>query len=188
MALQSSGAISLSDLAAEFGVSAPYSLGGFYRGGGNVPNSSANSGVPTSGAISLTGFYGAQAEEVTISNVNINDVDVSGSNPTAATIWYESDGDIIANGGAYSSSDIGNWIDPKSAAPGSYQIRATLNSGTSPSGSAVGSWMALTSTRSWILSSSAGQSKTCNLTIQIRVGGVIQDSATVVLTADSSGS
>lgn len=61
MALQGSGTIKLSQIAAEFGVSAPYSITDFYRGGANVPNITANNGVPTSGAISLTDFYGAQA-------------------------------------------------------------------------------------------------------------------------------
>lgn len=61
MTLPSSGSISLSDIASEFGVSAPYSLSDFYRGGANVPDTPTNSGVPTSGSISLTDFYGASA-------------------------------------------------------------------------------------------------------------------------------
>lgn len=59
MALQSSGAISLADLAGEFPDSTPYSLSEFYRGGGKVPDAAGNSAVPTSGAISLGNFYGA---------------------------------------------------------------------------------------------------------------------------------
>ena len=61
MTLQLSGAISISDLVAEFGGSAPHSLSEYYRGGSLVPNTGTNSGVPTSGAISLTDFYGASA-------------------------------------------------------------------------------------------------------------------------------
>ena len=60
MALQTSGAISLADLATEFGDTTPYSMSEFYRGGSLVPNSAANTSVPTSGAISLGNFYGAQ--------------------------------------------------------------------------------------------------------------------------------
>ena len=37
MALQTSGSISLSELASEFGGSAPHSLSEYYRGGANVP-------------------------------------------------------------------------------------------------------------------------------------------------------
>lgn len=49
MALQSSGAISLGDIAGEFGGSAPHSLSEYYG---------AASGIPASGAIDLSDFYG----------------------------------------------------------------------------------------------------------------------------------
>lgn len=63
MALPSSGTISISNLNTEFGRSASAansSLSLFYRGGGIVPNTTANSSVPTSGTISLSNFYGAR--------------------------------------------------------------------------------------------------------------------------------
>jgi hypothetical protein len=57
MAIQSSGAISLSDIQTEFGGSNPISISEYYRGGTYVtPN---NTSVPTSGTISLSNFYGA---------------------------------------------------------------------------------------------------------------------------------
>lgn len=59
MALQSSGAISLSDIASEFGDSAPHSINEFYRGGSLVSNTSTNTNVPTSGQVSFNDFYGA---------------------------------------------------------------------------------------------------------------------------------
>lgn len=59
MALPGSGTIKLSDLITEFGGGTK--LSDFYRGGAYVPNITANNGVPTSGDISLTDFYGAQA-------------------------------------------------------------------------------------------------------------------------------
>lgn len=52
MPLQSSGAISLSEIAGEFGGSVPHSLSEYY---------SAASGVPASGAISFSDFYGTSA-------------------------------------------------------------------------------------------------------------------------------
>lgn len=60
MTLQTSGAITLTDIQTEFGGSAPTSLSEYYRGGTYVGDISLNSGIPTSGAISLTDFYGAQ--------------------------------------------------------------------------------------------------------------------------------
>lgn len=64
MALQGSGQIKLTELATEFGGTAPYSLKAYYRGGGRVPTNNTN--VPASGAIGLTNFYNA-VNRVTLS-------------------------------------------------------------------------------------------------------------------------
>lgn len=58
MALQSSGTISLANVQSEFGGSNPISISEYYRGGAEVPNVSINNSIPTSGAISLSNFYG----------------------------------------------------------------------------------------------------------------------------------
>jgi hypothetical protein len=57
MALPSSGAISFSTIQTEFGGSNPISLSEYYRNGSYV--TSNNTGVPTSGVISLSNFYNA---------------------------------------------------------------------------------------------------------------------------------
>lgn len=62
MALQSSGTITIQDIADEFGGTAPHSLSEYYRNGAYV--GSSNTGVPTSGTISLSDFYGASAATV----------------------------------------------------------------------------------------------------------------------------
>lgn len=59
MALQTSGAISISELATEFGGTAPHALSEYYRDAGLVPGNNTN--VPTSGAVALTDFYGSVA-------------------------------------------------------------------------------------------------------------------------------
>lgn len=61
MALPSSGAISLSNIAGEHGGSTPHSINEYYRGGSNVSNTPANSSVPTSGQIDFADFYGTSA-------------------------------------------------------------------------------------------------------------------------------
>ena len=63
MALQTSGPISLSNIRDEFN---PFFLGtvelsDFYKGGGLVPNTPANSDIPFVGPIALSDFYGASA-------------------------------------------------------------------------------------------------------------------------------
>lgn len=79
MALQSSGAISLADLATEFGDSAPHSMSEFYAGGSLVGTN--NSSVPSSGAISLSNFYNATAALVLDITSNTSDYNIL----TAAT-------------------------------------------------------------------------------------------------------
>lgn len=64
MSLQTSGAISLANVQSEFGASNPIGINEYYRNGSNVPNSSANSSIPTSGTISLSNFYGGTASAV----------------------------------------------------------------------------------------------------------------------------
>jgi hypothetical protein len=71
MALPSSGTITLAQIQTEFGGVNPIGLSEYYRGGGlTTPN---NTGVPTSGAISLSNFYGAVKQfAFTISSAQTN--------------------------------------------------------------------------------------------------------------------
>ncbi|MEL6758505.1 MAG: hypothetical protein AAFP81_18910 [Pseudomonadota bacterium] len=122
---------SLSEVAIEFGVSAPYSLTDFYRGGPNVPNIPANSGVPTSGAISLSQLAGAEASlppDVTPNAVNWANISgaetASNANQTingidtaiTLRIEYTATGAPAAilgasiNGGAFNNVNSGNTI------------------------------------------------------------------------------
>lgn len=70
MALPSSGKMSLSMIAAEFGGSPPHKLSEYYRGGAYVPNITANNNIPTSGPIAFSDFYGA-TNYVAMSNASL---------------------------------------------------------------------------------------------------------------------
>ena len=59
MALPSSGVLTLNDIQTEFGGTNPIDLSEYYRGGGLVPDTALNAGIPTSGVISVTDFYGS---------------------------------------------------------------------------------------------------------------------------------
>lgn len=63
MTLQTSGAISLGNVQTEFGGSNPISFSEYYAGGTYVPSgtSGTNGAVPSSGAISMSKFYGTSA-------------------------------------------------------------------------------------------------------------------------------
>ena len=61
-ALQSSGAITLAQIQTEFGGSNPISMSEYYRGGSYVPSHGGTTGIPSSGQISMSQFYGKQDE------------------------------------------------------------------------------------------------------------------------------
>ena len=73
MALQTSGQIAVQDLATEFGGNAPHAMNEYYRGGGLVPDTGTNSGIPTSGQVDLNDFYGGDV--------------VSGPSPGSLWMW-----------------------------------------------------------------------------------------------------
>lgn len=94
MSVKSSGSLSLTEIAAEFGGGSTVSLFSFYRGGAKVPNGpAANAGIPTAGAISMQSFYGAVAEmQLTLSsnttNVNVLSLYTSSFGaPSSATVF-----------------------------------------------------------------------------------------------------
>lgn len=68
MAIKLSGALNINDIVAEFGGANPNSLSEYYAGGANVPLTThgfpngVRTQVPSSGAISLSNFYGAVKE------------------------------------------------------------------------------------------------------------------------------
>jgi len=61
MPLQTSGPISLLDIAGEFGGGQPHAISEYYRNGGLVPSNAYNSSIPTRGVIAFSNFYGARA-------------------------------------------------------------------------------------------------------------------------------
>lgn len=73
MALQTSGAISLSEVQSEFTGSNPISLSEYYRSGAYVP--SGATAIPATGAIGISDFYGASnqfAFSITSTQTNAN--------------------------------------------------------------------------------------------------------------------
>ena len=125
-------------------------------------------------------FFSAAA--VAISNQTISDVQIG--TDANATYSVNSDGTVTDTG------FIENWVTPTSAAPGSYEVRATKNSGDTPGGSALGTWLALSSSRTWTLNALFTGSPSvagCSLTVEIRLGATVLSTATISLSADSEG-
>lgn len=118
---------------------------------------------------------------IQLQGATASDVDAS---LASAGYTLESDGDELKSEGA-STDDLGDWITPKGLAPGAYECRMTYSSGDTPAGPALGSWHALTSSRSWSLTQSGTGSKDFSGTIEIRTGGgLIVASAAVSLSAE----
>lgn len=174
MTLQTSGAISLNNVNVELGRSGTASI--------NMNETAVRTlAGKASGAISMSDFYGKS--NVTITLNNTYSLVKTSSAPDAAfvSITFESDGDIITES-FLGTVDEGDWVNPKSAAPGSYEIRATLVDGDTPVGT-LGSWLALTSSRTWSLNKTGGFPgfRESVLTIEIRLGATVLDSTTVTL-------
>src|SRR5262245_7162088 len=114
-------------------------------------------------------ILGSGEPQISLGNQNILASSIS---PTDAIASYRltSGGDVqTSNTNPTSYGDVGDWISPK-AGMSNYEARLTVNSGTTPSGSATGSWLALSSTLTWTITdtSSGGGAVTSNCTIEIR--------------------
>ena len=97
---------------------------------------------------------------------------------------FNVDGTVDRRQGSWSYNH--DWGTPTGGTPGTdYEIKCAVNSGTTPSGDSVATWLALTSARTWTLSQTTVGSKTCNLTIEIRDAATqtVQDSQTYTVTA-----
>lgn len=105
----------------------------------------------------------------------------SGLPNQTATYTLEADGDIITATTAGGSVDAGDWISPKAAAGGNYEVRATVVSGSVSSGT-TGSWLALSSDRTWTRSRVTSGTDTVVLTIEIRRTGTTTVLATCTRT------
>jgi len=166
MALQSSGAISIGDIAGEFGGSTPHSLSEYYG---------VASGVPSSGAISISNFYGKSNIVFTLSAISPSIYDYSLSTATAG-LRVGADGYIYALGSespvnsssSYVQMNTGtDWIIPRSGMS-SYYVYATKISGDNLTSGTLNSYLSLASDQTWQLSNSTdGTTKTTVIEIKI---------------------
>jgi hypothetical protein len=117
---------------------------------------------------------------VTINNGTVSNVQVGAS--STASITFNSNGTVssVGNVATYTT----DWIDPTSAAPDDYEIRATISSGTMTSGT-FGSWLALTSNRTWSKTQFTVGSSSAQVLFEIRKGsGSVLDSGTITFNVE----
>jgi hypothetical protein len=133
-------------------------------------------------SILLAAFGAMGGDKISLSGVAVSS---TGAGTQTATYTLESDGDVMSATTDGGSVDAGDWIDPKANAPSDYEVQATLVAGTLSTGT-TGSWLALSSNRSWTLQRvTVGAATQVTLTIEIRKGsGAVLASATVTLDAE----
>ncbi len=108
-----------------------------------------------------------------------------GVGPTTVSMSFLSNGQqaTTING---STSILGNWINLPIKA-NEWEIRATLDSGVSPTTGTLNSWLSLASSRSWGLTRSSAGSSESVLTFEFRRAGDVSAETTIspnVLTAE----
>ena len=84
----------------------------------------------------------------------------------AAEVTFTNTGTYAGTGNIQGFS--GNWISPISAAGSAYDIRMTVNSGSTPTGSSTGVWLSLGTTRTWTISQGVVGTTASNVTLEIR--------------------
>lgn len=85
-----------------------------------------------------------------------------------ATLRFDTNGAVTSLTNSNGVQQITDWYQPNITGIGNqFWIRATLSSGTSPTGSALNTWLQLSSPASWRLTQTTNGSRTCTLAISI---------------------
>lgn len=108
----------------------------------------------------------------------------TGTGAATISVGYRLDNDGKAYKLTPTSVLLETWLDTGTA--GQFEVQATRQSGAgtaSVSGSALGTWLALSADRDWSISAAAGTSKSIELLVEIRdvATHTVQDSATITL-------
>jgi hypothetical protein len=187
--LPSSGAISLSDVQTEFGGSASTSINEYYRGGAYVPSYFLNESIPTSGQISLNQFHGASSSNPSAQLFNgfATSNEAVLPSTTASVIFYTNGQcEYYAPGTAGGTSKSSNytWVLAAAAEDTDMYVSVTGDEAYLTSGT-LNAWVRVLNTRSFIMGSEPGQTKSVTLTVTVRNAytlSVIAGPVTVVLT------
>ena len=178
--------ISISEIATEFGGTVPHSLSEYIRGGSRVPNTTANNNIPTSNDdIMMSDFYGADntpasapltAADITLVGRTYAVSSIGGATATV-TLTLNNDGSMSVThtadvppttlpGTAEWLRRANNAADTTKAAR--VEVRVTLAAGSTTGLSAppVGTWLGLSTSRSWTLSGAVARSAALNFTFR----------------------
>lgn len=129
-----------------------------------------------SGILAMMG--GARPSPVTITDQTVTK---AVADPADATSTYSVANDRLVKN--HAGTTLEQWLDASYSAA-DFEVRATLNSGDTPSGN-LGTWNNLAATRSWTLAETSVGTLVCSLLIEIGYAGqnVALDSASVTIRA-----
>lgn len=103
MALPAAPPITSEMIRQQYGGALPFRVQDYYRGGGLVPNTGANSGVPTAGAISFANFLGqgggGGGGSLTVSNSGAVGTQFR-NEPAPSSLTVSASGTVFASGGS----------------------------------------------------------------------------------------
>jgi hypothetical protein len=137
--------------------------------------------------MALLGTGGDNVTIVLTSQTGLNSiVDSVGSGTATASYQIASNGKVFKTIGV-TTTEIEQWCTPTSAA-GNYEVFATLNSSTGSglSSGTTGSWLALTSNRTWtVTESTSGNLSGAELGMQIRKIGTTTVLATATINIEA---
>lgn len=184
MALPGSGTLTWDQIRFEFGGGYPIYISDYYRGGPRVPNIPANAGVPTSGLIAASHFYGASAATVFLTNASQMDNKFAPNNALAGLGFS---GSIVRGRQGTPSSSYNTkytWLLAGSASD--YQVYASHAIGTAPAGAALNTWHTLGGNVEWTLTRTVTGEVSGGLNIQVRVAatGVVVATCTFSMSAN----
>lgn len=123
----------------------------------------------------LTALLLAHTQQVNLTDMTLNRDNV-GVGQAISKLTFAATGGLSTAGSAGTSSGIGpdsnNWYlgNPSPGIGSSYELRATLNSGSLDSGT-TGSWIDLSTAPAYEVNDDTGVGQTANLTIEIRPAG-----------------
>lgn len=137
-------------------------------------------------AHTITDSVGATAAVVSISTATYTFTVVS--EPVFQSLTFATNGELQTDG---AGPLPGQWLDMSptdTATAGQYEVNVTLVGGNvTPTGSALGTWLAVTTDRHWDIFAPIGTTKTADLLCQVRKIGTVPilDTATITIVANS---
>lgn len=143
-------------------------------------------GIAVAGLLASAAAAAPEVNPVNINNETISDVTSDGTTATAS-FTFRTDRSVKDHDGVNVDA---TWLQSGYSAA-DYQIRVTKTSGTNPTGDSLGTWLSLSSNRTWSLARSTDGSSSATLTVEIRdaaAPNTVRDSATYTLTAEKQAS